>query len=318
MKISVVTPNYNYGRFLRKCLESVLAQLSPDSSLELEHIVQDALSTDETPDVLSAWRKELEGRGAVCDGEDASGSFTLRLPTLRYTLRVVREKDAGQTDAINRGLRRASGDLVCWLNADEYYLGGDTEGRKGDGKNTPRTPSPLGKIAGFFESHPEADFVYGEVLFVDKDDKPMRVKRGHPFSLFIATMYGCFISSCSSFWRRRILDDGHFLDPSYKVIMDNEYYCRLSSKGYRFKFIPLTVAAFTWHDENISTVLQKVRRAENVQIKKLYGKPWINAVAARRKKRPYRPFWKIARLLHGVLTTLRMMRFPRETAASFQ
>lgn len=240
MKISIVTPNYNYGRFLKKAIESVFEQLSSESSLEVEHIIIDAVSTDETLSIIKDW--------------DSGVSHKAQSIKTRYAFRWVSEKDKGQTDAINKGLRMATGDVVCWLNADEYYL-----------------PDSLDKVAQAFEQNPKTDFIYGEPLYVDSEDKPLRVKRDHPFSGFVLLWYGCYIASCCSFWRRRILDDGVYLNDSYKVIMDGEYWVRIMKLGYQFKFLPVNIAAFTWHDTNVSSVFNIKRLEEQDKIKLLYA-----------------------------------------------
>lgn len=91
-KFSIITPSYNQGRFLPDCIESVLAQ----TGVEVEHIVTDAGSTDETLDVLKAH------------------------PHLIW----VSEKDKGMSDGINKGFVKATGDWVMWLNCDDYLLPG--------------------------------------------------------------------------------------------------------------------------------------------------------------------------------------------------
>ena len=261
MRFSIVTPNYNYGRFLKKALESVLAQVNDAASggasspsepqlgrdgptarppdFAIEHIVIDGGSTDDSVQILERWDSFVRGTAAAKKS--------------RYSFQYISEPDQGQTDAINKGLRRATGDIVAWLNADEWYL-----------------PGKLALVAAAFAKHPDADFVYGEPLFVDKDGNPIRIRRAHRFSKFV--LYGCccYIASCASFWRRRILDDGFYLDPSYKVIMDGEYYCRLAKAGYRFRFLPATIAAFTWHDSNVSNVFVERRYEEWIRIRRTF------------------------------------------------
>ena len=90
LKFSIITPSFNQGRFLPDCVESVLSQ----TGIEVEHIVTDAGSTDETLEVLA------------------------RYPHLKWTS----EPDGGMSDGINKGFRKASGDWLMWLNCDDYLL----------------------------------------------------------------------------------------------------------------------------------------------------------------------------------------------------
>lgn len=236
MKFSIVTPNYNYGRFLGKALESVFVQTEGEGAPEIEHIVIDGGSTDDSVQILERWDSFV--RGTVAAKES------------RYSFRYVSEPDEGQTDAINKGLRRATGDIVAWLNADEWYL-----------------PGKLALVAAAFARRPDTDFLYGEPLFVDKDGKPIRVKRDHPFSRFVLLRYGCHIASCAAFWRRRIQTEcGHWLDPSFKVTMDYDFYCRICRAGCRFRFLPATLAAFTWHEDNVSSIYDDVRLSEEMRV----------------------------------------------------
>src|SRR5262249_49631443 len=91
-RIAVVTPSYNQGRFIGRTIDSVLAQDYPN----LEHIVVDGMSSDDTPQILS------------------------RYPHLP----VIREPDSGQADAVNKGFRAATGDIFCFLNSDDVFYPG--------------------------------------------------------------------------------------------------------------------------------------------------------------------------------------------------
>ena len=150
VKFSIVTPSFNQGRFIRDCIESVRAQ----TETEWEHIVVDAGSTDETLAVLREY------------------------PHLKWTS----EPDQGQSDGINKGFLRATGDWVMWLNADDYLL-----------------PGALRKVAGAASRWPEADVLYGECLFVDKDKRLLRRKRDHRFDFGVLVFYGCYIPSTATF-----------------------------------------------------------------------------------------------------------------------
>lgn len=217
MKFSIVTPSFNQGRFIRDCLESVKTQ----TGVEWEHLVQDAGSTDETHAVLREYPH----------------------------LQVSSEPDAGMSDGINRGFRKATGDWVMWLNTDDYLL-----------------PNALEKVAAFAARHPEADVIYGDCLFVDEQKRTLRRKREHRFDFSILLFYGCYIPSTSTFINRRIINAGHLLEVGYKVCMDFEYYVRLSRLGYHFAYLPAALAAFRWHETNTSSVQLQRRREERLRV----------------------------------------------------
>ena len=187
----------------------------------------------------------------------------------------------------------ATGDLVAWLNADEYYL-----------------PDGLAKIATAAEKNPKHGFFHGEPVFVDAECRTIRVWRAHPFSRFVLLWYGCYIASCCSFWRREILESADYLDPSYKVIMDGEYWLRMMKLGVRYKFVPSIIAAFIWHDTNVSAVHKDRRLAENRKIKLLYGKlPFADGFAQNAYMRVMR---FLAHQWRRVLVLFRLVFIKRE------
>jgi glycosyltransferase involved in cell wall biosynthesis len=256
MKISVVTPSYNQGRFIKDCLNSVRAEAAT-GKFEVEHIVVDACSTDETAGVLQEWQnaaERLEGEKV----KSCSHPSTLDLrPSTRasckYSFQYTSEPDKGQTDAINKGFRKTSGDWVMWLNADDYLL-----------------PAALEQVISFAAKHPDADVIYGDCLFVDEHKNTIRERRERAFSFNMLHFYGCYIQSTACFYSRRVLDRGIFLDPKYKVCMDYEYYLKLAHAGCGFVHIPELLAGFRWHGENISSTNVKKRLAERIGLQREY------------------------------------------------
>ena len=223
-KISIVTPSYNQGRFIEDSIQSVLNQNYPN----FEHIIIDNQSTDETIEVLKKYD---------------------HMPHLKW----ISEPDEGQTDAINKGFKMASGDIVAWLNADDYYL-----------------PSTFQSVAKYYQKK-GFEILYGQCVFVDENKKKLRIKREHSFNYGVLLYYGCYIPSTATFFNRRILDSGNFLDPSYMVTMDYEYFVRLYTLGYRFDFLSQVLAAFRWHKRNISVIYSEKRREERLRVQHMYG-----------------------------------------------
>src|SRR5690606_32680838 len=123
MKFSIVTNAYNQGKFLRRALESVLR----GGYSNLEYIVIDPGSTDETPEIL----REYESRHD-------------------HRLTIISERDNGPADGLNKGFERATGDWFCYLNADDFYL-----------------PGGLVQAAAAISAYPEADCLYGDGYITD-------------------------------------------------------------------------------------------------------------------------------------------------------
>ena len=220
--LSVITPSFNCGEFIDDAIRSV----SQQQAVAVEHIVVDGGSTDDTVAILK------------------------RYPQVRWTS----EPDHGQSDAINKGFLRATGDLMGWLNADDYYL-----------------PGGLEAIAHAAQEHPEADVIYGDCVFVDGRGKIVRSKVEHDFDPAILMYFGCYIPSTSTFFRRRVIESKLLLDCEYRVCMDFEYFTRLAHAGYKFLYTPRFIAAFRWHGNNISLSHAARRAEERRQVQLRFG-----------------------------------------------
>lgn len=209
-KISIITPSLNQGDFIEQTILSVLSQGYPD----LEYLVMDGGSSDATLKILEAY----------------SGKVTW-----------LSEADRGQTHAINKGLQRATGSIVGYLNADDLLL-----------------PGTLKKVAEAFVDYPQARWVTGKCRILDEENnevrRPITVYKNmllsmHSFSLLLMTNY---ISQPATFWSRAALESAGYLDESLRYVMDYEYWLRLYSK-YPPVFIPEYLAAFKIHRNSKTT-----------------------------------------------------------------
>ena len=219
--VSIVTPSYGQGRFIADALNSVRLQRY---SGPIEHVVMDGGSTDGTVEVL----ERFEG------------------------VRWVSEKDEGQSDALNKGFAVATGQIVGWLNADDFYL-----------------EDALQAVVQAFAEHPEADVVYGDCVFVDSVGAAVRSKEEHGFDRTVLTYFGCYIPTTAAFFRHGLIDRGLLrLEPEFHYVMDYELFMRLAAADVGFHYVPRDLAAFRWHDENKSLDADK-RRAERARVQDL-------------------------------------------------
>jgi glycosyltransferase involved in cell wall biosynthesis len=199
-RVSVVMPSFNQGRFIERAIQSVLSQGYPD----LELLVFDGGSTDETVGVLERY-------AAV--------------------LRWVSEPDHGQADAVNKGLRASSGEVIGWLNSDDVYR-----------------PGALSTACGFLDAHPDVDVVYGEADYIDSDDRLLG--RYYTEAWDAARLRDTnILCQPAAFFRRRVVDCYGLLDEGLKYCLDYEYWLRLAFGGARFAYVPAVLAASRLHPE---------------------------------------------------------------------
>lgn len=219
--ISVVTASYNYRQFLRAALDSVGQQAYPNK----EHVIFDGESTDGSVDMLRTYAADH--------------------PHVLW----VSEPDEGQSDAINKGFRSASGEIIGWLNADDYYL-----------------PGCLEAVAEAFARHPEVDILYADFRFIDGEGRVLQLRQELDFDPFMLKyLHVLYIPTTATFFRRKVFEEGNFLDAAYHYSMDYEFFVRLAQRGYRFKHIPVVVADFRWHAESKSSTQQRGFREEQIQ-----------------------------------------------------
>lgn len=182
-RISLVTPSYNQAAFLEAALESVVAQNYPN----LEYIVMDGGSADGSVEILRRYEKHF-------------AYWTSK-------------RDAGQSDALNRGFARATGEIFGWLNSDDMLL-----------------PNALQMIGAYFAEHPECDFVTGDGMFVNADGtRQVWAVRGAPYTLR-DLLYYCddkYLPQPSVFFSRTAWEQVGGLDVTLHYAMDLDLWLRM-------------------------------------------------------------------------------------------
>jgi glycosyltransferase involved in cell wall biosynthesis len=197
--LTVVTPSFNQGRFIRDTIESVLTQSYP----RIEYLVVDGGSTDETVAILRSYGDRIAW---------------------------VSEPDRGQTDAINKGWRRARGTMLAYLNSDDLYLPGAVE-----------------RAVACLQAHPEAGAVYGEGYHVDEAGRVIERYPTEPFDPARLSQT-CFICQPTVFLRRDLVERLGYLDASLRYCMDYDLWIRLARVS-RFAYLPEYLASTRLHAE---------------------------------------------------------------------
>lgn len=197
MRFSIVTPSLNQGKWIAENLASVARTAE---NLPVEHLIIDGGSIDATLDVL---------RG-------------------QNIARWVSEPDQGQTDAINKGLRQSTGEILGYLCADDYL-----------------EPGALARVDQIFQDHPEVDVVFGDAYFLESDSGWKRLKRAGEFSPG-RLRQGNFLLQPAVFWRRSVYERFGDLDASLRFCMDHEYWLRISS-ATQWHYLPHPLATCRLH-----------------------------------------------------------------------
>src|SRR4051794_23540371 len=204
MQISVVTASFQNSERLKLCVASVADQ----TGVEVEHIIQDPGSTDGTLDWVM---KDSRVKAYV-------------------------EKDKGMYDAINRGLRKASGEILAYLNCDEQYL-----------------PGTLAAVADYFKRHPHIDIVFADAIIVDARGeyichrKVISPSKYHTWLCHLGTL------TCATFFRRKLIDEEKlFFDPKWRVIGDAYWVLQILERRIPIGIMRRFTSTFTDHDTNLS------------------------------------------------------------------
>ncbi|HTU35355.1 MAG TPA: glycosyltransferase family 2 protein [Candidatus Acidoferrum sp.] len=229
LKMSIVTPSYNQAKFLEEALLSVKQQSYP----VFEHIVMDGGSTDGSVEILRDY-------GARTGWKH---------------LRWKSEPDDGQSDAVNKGFRVATGDVVGWLNSDDRYR-----------------PECFRIISNAFKEYPKADVLYGDYTYIDETGRIWRIRREIEFNQFILLyLHMLYVPTPSSFFRREIFDQGNWIDTKFHYAMDYEFILRLARSGHVIQHIPALLADFRIHPESKTGAHPDKQREEHDAIGLMYS-----------------------------------------------
>jgi glycosyltransferase involved in cell wall biosynthesis len=216
--LSVITPARNMARFLPDTLDSVAALSAPH-----QHIVVDGDSDDRTVELL-------EGR------ED---------PRLTW----ISEPDSGQTEAVNKGLKLARGDLLAWINADDAYI-----------------PEAVDRALDHLARNPETGAIFGGVNYVDEQGEVFRTLVPPRFSWRRYLYLGALVTTPTIIWRRDLMEQAPSLDERYVDAADYDFFLRLL-RGVRIDRIDEPMMNFRYHPTSKTTTNVWVQLNEALEIR---------------------------------------------------
>lgn len=199
-RVTVITPSFNQGKYLEEAIRSVVLQDHPN----LEYIVMDGGSTDSSVDVIKRYE-----------------------PWISYW---VSKPDDGQADAINTGFARATGDYLCWLNADDVLYQGFLSRRVEE-----------------FGSRPRTDLIYGDIDTGWSEETRTVLKGEPPSFLDMLRTLRVAVPQQGAMWRRTTVQHLGGLDPRWHVVLDREFFLRIIQRG-RAEYIPGRCGFFRQHD----------------------------------------------------------------------
>lgn len=196
--VSVVTPSFNQARFLGNTIRSVLKQDYPN----IEYLIVDGGSTDGSVEIIREYAGEVAW--------------------------WVSEKDKGQAEAINKGMARAQGEIVAWLNSDDLYL-----------------PGAVNQAVVALQQNPQAGMVFGDAITIDGEGRLLNLLTFQDWGLkdFIGFRIIC---QPAVFMRRELYEQVNGLDLNYHFMLDHHLWIRMASLA-PVKYIPAIWAAARHH-----------------------------------------------------------------------
>lgn len=235
--VTIVTPSFNQGSFLEATIRSVLDQGYP----RLEYLVVDGGSSDNSVEIIKKYQDRITW--------------------------WVSEKDKGQSDAINKGLRRARGEIVGWLNSDDVY-----------------EPSAVSAAVVAFQRNPGIGLVYADARAIDAQGVQFNLMRARQYDLVDLLSYS-IICQPASFMRYSVLEQVNFLDPDYHLLMDHLLWLQMAQKA-PILYVPQVWAAARYHDQAKNrTRGAAYGREARVLVEDLHTRPEFNAIITANSRR---------------------------------
>ena len=270
--ISIITPSFNQARYLEETIISVLSQNYPN----LEYIIIDGGSTDGSVEIIKKYESHL-----------------------KYW---VSEKDKGQSHAINKGFNKANGDILAWINSDDYYL-----------------PDAFNTIATASIKFPNSLWFYAGTYWLSNNNQSYVGGIEDPE---IASWYlKCLVSQPGVFWRRKIWDQvGSLVDENMHFSFDYDLWLKFAAFQPIPQLITEPIAVFRLHEESKTTNYSSSFKTENDVIRSRHKLLWDDPLVQKRiatldkKRNAIKQIDKIGQqntMLHGFSKAIQcVIQFP--------
>jgi glycosyltransferase involved in cell wall biosynthesis len=234
-RITIITPSYNQGEFIEETIKSILSQNYPN----LEYFVVDGGSTDNTVEIIQKYADKIDW--------------------------WVSESDRGQSHAINKGLARATGEIINWINSDDLLF-----------------PGSLTRIAeAYLSQEGKVELITGAIARIDKEGRILRISSPPSFRAITAKNFMIPIGQQSSFFTRAAINLTGPLREDLHAIMDMDLYYRILTRGGNFIRVNALIGAIRNHekakgfaqrvlwDEERPVYLKKIGMSQAKKIKSL-------------------------------------------------
>jgi glycosyltransferase involved in cell wall biosynthesis len=221
--ISIITPNYNYANYISKCIESVVAEQDYDN---IEHIIIDDGSSDNSADIIN--------------------QFLNRYPE---KIKFIKQSNQGHVKTVNVGFKRAKGDIIGWLNSDDFYC-----------------ERIFSAIIKRFDENESLDIIYGDYNIVNKEGKLLFKNPHLDFDYRMATFkgFGNVLTSNAIFWRKSLFDRVGYLDESFIFTPDNDFFARLTL-GTTIEKINIPLANYRKHEKTITVTSSLTNNEKRIE-----------------------------------------------------
>lgn len=256
--VSIVTPSFNQASFLEETIKSVLEQDYP----HIEYIIVDGGSTDGSVEVIKKFAMESNG---------------LQLENHKHSITSwASEKDKGQTDAINKGFARATGDILAWINSDDTYH-----------------PKAVGEAVKFLIENPAVAMVYADCDFIDEQGQIIGKFASRQTDYEKLRRGFVHIPQQTMFFRAKYWRELGPLDPSFYFAMDYDLWVRIARHA-PIKYLPgRTWANFRIHTSSKTNVNDERGWQEMLRVHYRDGGSFFSLIVAKYYLRKIiGPLWK--------------------------